>query len=443
MSEKPIDNKRRNLIKGSVLGASAAALGFPSIYIPKASAAAPWIRKKDDTIKVGLLWSKTGNLAVIENDSTQVALYAIDEINANGGVAGKMVEPIVVDAKSDIKVYSEKISELILKDRVISVFGGYTSASRRAVAPIVMSRDHLFYYPTCYEGRECTQNIINTGPLANQHSFDLIPFMVENFGPKVYLIGSNYIWPKESNKNAKVWLERAGGEVVGEDYVPLGGSEFTPIFNKVRQQKPDFIFSTVVGDSDIAMHKQFLQEGFKSDKLPIAALTTGEIEIRAMGPEAGAGHFLSAPYFQALDNPVNHKFVEGYLSSKYGGGGVTHYNMEETYLSLYVWKYGLEKALAETGNIEDITPRMIRDVSGGIRVEDDVSPEGLVWIDPNNFNTWLKPKIGMCKPDGQFEIVKAAPEHVEPDPFSIYPERGVCKADGLHTPDGTVKTDVL
>ena len=443
MSEKPIDNKRRNLIKGSVLGASAAALGFPSIYIPKASAAAPWIRKKDDTIKVGLLWSKTGNLAVIENDSTQVALYAIDEINANGGVAGKMVEPIVVDAKSDIKVYSEKISELILKDRVISVFGGYTSASRRAVAPIVMSRDHLFYYPTCYEGRECTQNIICTGPLANQHSFDLIPFMVENFGPKVYLIGSNYIWPKESNKNAKVWLERAGGEVVGEDYVPLGGSEFTPIFNKVRQQKPDFIFSTVVGDSDIAMHKQFLQEGFKSDKLPRAALTTGEIEIRAMGAEAGAGHFLSAPYFQALDNPTNQKFVEGYLSSKYGGGGVTHYNMEETYLSLYVWKYGLEKALAETGNIEDITPRMIRDVSGGIRVEDDVSPEGLVWIDPNNFNTWLKPKIGMCKPDGQFEIVKAAAEHVEPDPFSIYPERGVCKADGLHTPDGTVKTDVL
>jgi urea transport system substrate-binding protein len=267
--------------------------------------------------------------------------------------------------------------------------------------------------------------------------------MVENFGPKVYLIGSNYIWPKESNKNAKVWLERAGGEVVGEDYVPLGGSEFTPIFNKVRQQKPDFIFSTVVGDSDIAMHKQFLQEGFKSDKLPIAALTTGEIEIRAMGAEAGAGHFLSAPYFQALDNPTNHKFVEGYLSSKYGGGGVTHYNMEETYLSLYVWKYGLEKALAETGNIEDITPRMIRDVSGGIRVEDDVSPEGLVWIDPNNFNTWLKPKIGMCKPDGQFEIVKAAAEHVEPDPFSIYPERGVCKADGLHTPDGEVKTDVL
>lgn len=443
MKDKPIDNKRRKLLKGSAVGATAAAFGFPSIFIRKASAAKPWIGKGDKTIKVGLLWSTTGNLAVIENDSTQVALYAIDEINAAGGVAGKMIEPIVYDAKSDIKVYSEKISELILKDRVISTFGGYTSASRRAVAPIVMSRNHLFYYPTCYEGRECTQNIINTGPLANQHSFDLIPFMAKEFGPKCYLIGSNYIWPKESNKNAKVWLERAGGEIVGEDYVPLGSSEFTPVFNKVRQAKPDFIFSTVVGDSDIAMHKQFLQEGFKSDKLPIAALTTGEIEIRAMGAEAGAGHFLSAPYFQTLDNPTNHKFVEGYLSSKYGGGGVTHYNMEETYLSLYVWKYGLEKALEQTGNIEEITPRMIRDVSGGIRVEDDVSPEGLIWIDPNNFNCWLKPKIGQCGADGQFTIVKAADEHVEPDPFSIYPERGVCKADGLHTPDGKVKKNVL
>ncbi len=433
---------RRTLLKGAISGATVAAVGAPHFFIPNPAFAAPWI-EKGGKIKVGVLFSQTGNLAVVENDSTQVVLYAIDEINANGGVAGMQVEPVVVDAKSDIKVYSEKISQLILRDRVISTFGGYTSASRRAVAPIVMARDHLFYYPTCYEGRECTQNIINTGPLANQHSQDLIPFMVENFGPKVYLIGSNYIWPKESNKNAKVWLERVGGEVVGEDYVPLGGSEFTPIFNKVRQQQPSFIFSTVVGDSDIALHKQYLQEGFKVDKMPIASLTTGEIETRAMGAEAGAGHFLSAPYFQTMENPTNQRFVEGYLASKYGGGGVTHYNMEETYLSVYVWKHGVEKALATAGDIEEVTPRMIRDVSGNIEVGDDISPEGRVWIDPDNFNIWLKPKIGQCQSDGQFKVIKAADEHVGPDPMSIYPERGVCKADGLHQPDGTVKTSVL
>ncbi|MBB6467994.1 urea transport system substrate-binding protein [Aminobacter lissarensis] len=432
---------RRNLIKNAG-GAAIVAVAAPNLILSTASAAQPWIAK-GGTIKVGVLFSQSGPLAVVENDSTQVVRFAIDEINANGGVAGLQIEPVVIDAKSDIKIYSEKISQLILRDRVISTFGGYTSASRRAVAPIVMARDHLFYYPTCYEGRECTQNIINTGPLANQHSQDLIPFMVENFGKKVYLVGSNYIWPKESNKNAKVWLEKVGGEVVGEEYVPLGGSEFAPIFNKIRQAKPDFIFSTVIGDSDVAMHKQFLEEGFKADKLPIASLTTGEIEVRAMGAEAGAGHFLSAPYFQALDNPTNHRFVENYLKSPYGGGGVTHYNMEETYLAVYAWKAGLEKALAQAGDIEAVTPRMIRDASGGIVLDDDISPEGKVWIDPDNFNIWLKPKIGQCQGDGQFKIIRAAAEHVAPDPMSIYPERGVCKADGLHAPDGTIQKNVL
>lgn len=431
---------RRQFLKGATGGA--ALLGAPGLMMSSPAWGKAWM-KEGEKIKVGVLFSQTGNLAVVENDSSQVVLYAIEEINASGGIAGMEIEPVVIDAKSDIKVYSEKMRQLILKDRVICSFGGYTSASRRAVMPIVSKFDHLFYYPTCYEGRECLQNVICTGPLANQHSFDLIPFMVENFGPKVYLIGSNYIWPKESNKNAKVWLERVGGEVLGEDYVPLGGSEFSPIFNKVRQQKPDFIFSTVVGDSDIALHKQFLQEGFKADKMPIASLTTGEIEVRAMGPEAGAGHFLSAPYFQTLENPTNERFVEGYLKSQYGGGGVTHYNMEETYLSVYAFKYGLEKALAEAEDIEQITPRSLRDASGGITIEDDVSPEGKVWIDPDNYNIWLKPKIGQCQPNGQFKIVKSADEHVPPDPFSIYPERGVCKADGLHLPDGTVKTNVL
>lgn len=432
---------RRNFMKRAGTAAVAGAVFAPNVIIPN-PARANWLTK-GEPIKVGVLFSQTGMLSVTENDSTQVVLYAIDEINANGGVAGHEVEPIVIDAQSDIKVYSEKATQLILRDRVIATFGGYTSASRRAVAPIVTSRDHLWYYPTCYEGRECLQNFICTGPLANQHSKDLIPFMVENFGPRVYFVGSNYIWPKESNQNARVWLEQVGGEVVGEDYVPLGGSEFTPILNKVRQQNPDFIFSTVVGDSDIAFAKQFLQEGFSAETLPVASLTRGEIEVRAMGAEANAGHFLSAPYFMALDTPTNQRFVEGFLSSPYGASGVTHYNMEETYLSVYVWKQGLERALEQTGDISEITPRMIRDVSGGVRLDDSVSPEGEVWIDENNFNTWLKPKIGQCGADGQFTIVKAAEEHVAPDPFSIYPDRGVCKADGLHTPDGTVRPNVL
>lgn len=429
---------RRKLLAQAA--AASAALSAPYIVPSSKAWAAPL--KKGEPIKVGVLFSLSGALAVPEEDSTLVLQYAFDEINRNGGIAGVPVQPVVIDAKSDFNVYTEKAKELILREKVIAVMGGYTSASRKAMLPTIMQRNHLLYYPTCYEGAECTQNAICTGPLANQHSQDLIPFMVEKFGKKTFFVGSNYVWPKGSNRNAKNWLDKLGGELLGEEYIPLGSSEFGPVLGKIRDSKPDFIFSTVVGASDIAFHKQFKQEGFKVDSMPIASLTTGEIETRAMGAEFGAGHFLSAPYFQTLDNPTNHKFVEGFLKSKYGKNGVTHYNMEETYLAAYAFKGGFEKAAAAVG-FENVTPRAIRDHSAGLRIEDDVSPEGLVWIDENNFNTWLRPKIGQCQADGTFKIIKSSEKHVGPDPFSIYPEAGTCTKDGLKAPDGKIRTNVI
>jgi urea transport system substrate-binding protein len=321
-----MDFTRRKFLKTTAV--ASAALAAPHLWLPVSSEAWGATLKKGEPLKVGFLFSLSGSLAVPEEDSTLMPQYAFDEINENGGVGGDPVEPVIVDAKSDFNVYSEKAKELILREKVIALFGCYTSASRKAILPTVTQRNHLLYYPTCYEGAECTQNIICTGPLANQHSQDLIPFMVEKFGKKVFFVGSNYVWPKESNKNAKIWLEKAGGELLGEEYIPLGSSEFGPVLGKIREAKPDFIFSTVVGASDIAFHKQFKQEGFKVDSMPIASLTTGEIETKAMGAEFGAGHFLSAPYFQSLENPTNQKFVENFLKSKYGKNGATHYNME-------------------------------------------------------------------------------------------------------------------
>jgi urea transport system substrate-binding protein len=150
---------------------------------------------------------------------------------------------------------------------------------------------------------------------------------VEQFGKKVFFVGSNYVWPKESNKNAKIWLQKAGGELLGEEYIPLGGSEFGPVLNKIRDAKPNFIFSTVVGASDIAFHKQFKQEGFKADTMPIASLTTGEIETRAMGNEFGAGHFLSAPYFQGLDNPTNQEQIRQERNDALQHGGDIYFRL--------------------------------------------------------------------------------------------------------------------
>ena len=297
-------------------------------------------------IKLGLLWSSTGHLSLIEKPSLDVALFWINQVNENGGIAGIQVEPVVIDAKSDIKTYREGILFLINEARVMATFGGYTSASRRAVMPLVAKQNSIFYYPTCYEGRECWQNIICTGPIANQHSFDLIPYMIKKYGPRSFFVGSNYVWPIETNRIAKQLLNDAGGEIVGEKYVPLGDENFGVIIQEILNKKPDWIFSTVVGDSDILMRQQYVSAGLKSETMPIASLTTSELEIKKLGIQFGEGHILCAPYFQSLKNSKNLKFVEEFLNSEYGYSGVTHYNMEETYLSFQYFKKSFENTIS-------------------------------------------------------------------------------------------------
>ncbi len=307
---------RRNFLKASCAVSSL----FTSPFVPRKLSArirSPWITDRG-TIKIGLLWSLTGHLSVIEKPSRDVGLFWVDKVNQNGGIAGFKIEPIVIDAKSDMKTYREGILNLMLKENVLATFGGYTSASRRAVMPLVTLNNGLFYYPTCYEGRECWQHIICTGPIANQHSYDLIPYMVDNYGPRAYFIGSNYVWPKESNRNAKRWLEKSDGELAGESYMPLGLGDFEPIFKKVNQLNPDWIFSTVVGDSDLLLRKEYFNAGFSPEKLPTASLTTSEMEVKLMGTKYGEGHILSAPYFQSLKNQTNLQFVDNFLESEHG-----------------------------------------------------------------------------------------------------------------------------
>jgi len=395
-----------------------------------------WITA-DGKIKIGLLWSLTGVMSVIEKSSRDVALFWVDEVNRNGGIAGMEVVPVSIDTKSNMGPYRDGVTKLIKDERVLAVFGGYTSVSRRAVMPLVTLNDHLFYYPTVYEGRECWQNIICTGALANQHSYDLVPYMVEHFGPRAYFVGSNYVWPKESNRNAKNWLNKVNGELVGEKYMPLGLGTFDNILKDIKNTQPDWIFSTVVGDSDVYFRQQYIKAGFQPDKTPTAALTTSEAEVGAMGYEFGDGHYCSAPYFQSLDNPCNKRFVDNFLSSAYGESGVTHSNMETTYLSLLFFKKAVEKVVLKEGE-SSLTPKRVRDVSAGMQLTPEESPQGKIRIDANNFNSWVTPKIGRFDSEGQVEVMLDKGELVEPKPFLLYPDRGHCKADGLHLPSGKI-----
>ncbi len=422
---------RRDFIKASC---AASTLLIPKLSISRSRS--PWITKRG-TIKIGLLWSLTGHLSVIEKPSRDVGLYWADSINKNGGVAGFQIEPVVIDARSDMKTYREGIQNLMLNENVLATFGGYTSASRRAVMPLVTLNNGLFYYPTCYEGRECWQHIICTGPIANQHSYDLIPYMVKNHGPRAYFIGSNYIWPKESNRNAERWLHKAGGKLTGESYMPLGHGNFDPIFKKLKKHQPDWIFSTVIGDSDLFFRKEYIKAGFSPDILPTASLTTSEMEVKLMGVEYGEGQILSAPYFQSLSNETNQQFVDQFLASQYGGSGVTHYNMEETYLTFLYFKKAVELLVNEEGE-SAINPMMLRQYSAGLELTEQESPEGAVHIDNNNYNSWLTPKIGKFDGNGQIKLLYQQGHAIAPDPYILYPQRGECMTTGLHLPNGKV-----
>jgi urea transport system substrate-binding protein len=388
-------------------------------------------------IKVGLLWSLTGVLSVTEKSLRDVALFWIEQVNKSGGIAGMEVVPVEIDAKSDMAPYREGAKHLIDTERVLAIFGGWTSISRRAVMPIVTLRDHLFYYPTQYEGRECWQNIICTGPLANQQVFELVPYMVKHCGPRAYFVGSNYIWPKESNRNAEYSLIAADGELVGESYVPLGLGDFDGVLKEIKNIQPDWIFSVVVGDSDVYFRKAYIDAGLTPDEIPTATLSTSEAEVQAMGYDFGDGHYISAPYFQSIDTVTNIRFVEQFLSSKYGEAGVTHTNMVSVYLSLTIFKKVLEIVIAQHG-IENVTPRLIRNASAGVSLSDAESPQGVITIDPNNFNSWVTPRIGRFNSAGQVDIVYNSGTLVEPKPFLLYPDRGTCLDNGLHLPNGKI-----
>jgi len=409
--------RRRDFLKGAAAIGGATAAGFPHIWIKDSSLA----RAADGEIRVGVLFSLTGTTAIIEESLNKATILAIEEINAAGGINGMKIVPIEEDPASDPATFAEKARKLVVGDKCVSVFGSYTSASRKAVLPVFEKRDNLYWYPTLYEGRECSKNVVYTGAVPNQQQDEFVPWLIKNFGPKFYLIGSNYIYPKEENNYCKKLLEKHGGEVVDEEYVPLGHSEFSSVINKFRSSEPNVIFSTVVGDSVVALHRQYRAAGLDPAKMPMASLTTSENEIAAMGGDAAAGHFTSAPYFMVHKSPENDKFVGAY-QKRWGGDKVTHFVSEPSYFQVYLFKQAVEKLAAS-----DITPPTIREAVKG---ESLIAPQGKVQIEKENLHTWLWPKIAQAKSDGQFEVLVDSKEWIAPVPYAAYPGQ-VCAEQGL------------
>ena len=363
----------------------------------------------DDKVTVGILHSVTGTMAISETGSVQAEKLAIEQINAMGGVLGRKIEYIQEDGASDWPTFAEKSKKLLVNDKVAAVFGCWTSASRKAVLPVFEQYNGMLYYPTFYEGLEQSPNVIYTGQEATQQILAGIDWVVkEKKAKKFFLLGSDYIWPRTSNKIARKHIEKLGLKVVGEEYYPLGHTQFNSVINKIKLKRPDVIYAIVVGGSNVAFYKQLKAAGIDmtKEKPVVLTISVTEDEILGIGGENIVGAYASMKYFQSLDNPNNKSFVKAF-KDKWGKDIVIGDVTQAAYLGPWLWKAAVEKA----GSF-DIDK--IRAASPDIELT--TAPEGYVKIHPNH-HLWSKTRIGLAQSDGQYKVVYETSDLMEPDPF--------------------------
>jgi urea transport system substrate-binding protein len=355
-------------------------------------------------IKIGVLYSTTGLFSISEKPMLNAAKMAIDEINAAGGIKGKKLIPIYEDYGSDPAKATEKIKKLILQDKVVATIGTNSSASRLAVIPDVERNGSVLVYNTYYEGEKPSPNVIYTNSVPSQQTADFIPWMVKNLGKKVFFVGSDYVFGVTSVQKAKAMLEKSGGEVVGEEFVPLGHAEFSSLINKIKQAKPDVVFSAIAGDSVVPFYKQYQQYGVLASEIPICSIATHEATVKGIGAAAAAGHYSSFDYFQVADSPASKAFLEAY-NSKYQDGTTVTNLAEGAYHGVYLLAKALEKAAAYDG-------KTLIAAFAGVEID---SPQGRIKVDESNHHTWLRSRIGKIKPDGTFEMVYESKDMVKPE----------------------------
>ncbi|UGV27536.1 urea ABC transporter substrate-binding protein [Rhodopseudomonas boonkerdii] len=362
----------------------------------------------DTEVTVGILHSVTGTMAISETGSVQAEKLAIEQINAMGGVLGRKIKFIQEDGASDWPTFAEKAKKLLVNDKVAAIMGCWTSASRKAVLPVMEQYNGMLYYPTFYEGLEQSKNVIYTGQEATQQILAGLDWVSKTKnGKSFYLIGSDYIWPRTSMKIARKHIEgKLGGKVSGEEYFPLGHTQFNSVINKIKLTKPDVIYAAVVGGSNVAFYKQLKAAGIDLSKQTMLTISVTEDEIDGIGGENIAGAYACMKYFQSLDNPNNKEFVAAF-KKMWGEKTVIGDVTQAAYLGPWLWKMTVEKA--GSFDIDKIAA-----ASAGI--EFTKAPEGYVKIHPNH-HLWSKARVGQAQLDGQFKVVYETPELIEPDPF--------------------------
>ncbi|SIR31064.1 amino acid/amide ABC transporter substrate-binding protein, HAAT family [Paracoccus thiocyanatus] len=366
----------------------------------------------DDSWKIGILFSTTGVTSIIEQSQLNGTLLAIDEINAAGGVRGRPIAPVSYNPDSVVSCYGEMAEKLIVEDRITALFGCYMSSSRKEVLPVVERRNALFFYPTLYEGFEYSPNVIYGGATPNQNSVPLANHLMNNFGKRIFFVGSDYIYPRESNRVMRNVLRQGGGEVLGERYYDFDAdtAQFARIAQEIVDLKPDAIFSTVVGQMCIDFYRAYHAAGGDGRVCPIASLTTNEAEIAAIGAGAAVGHITAAPYFRTINSPANRKFLKAY-KQKFGTVRDVTSCCEAAYCQMHMFAAALE----EVGEMD--TDRLHEALLGA----SFDAPQGHIKIDPDNNHTYLQSRIARVDERGEFVIENKVRRAIKPDPYLVYP----------------------
>jgi urea transport system substrate-binding protein len=358
-------------------------------------------------VTVGQLHSATGTMAISETGSIQAERLAIDQINASGGILGRQIKIIQEDGASDWPTFAEKAKKLLVNDSVAAVFGCWTSASRKAVLPVFEKENGLLYYPTFYEGLEQSKNVFYTGQEATQQIIAGLDWLQKEKKAKTFfLIGSDYIWPRTSNKIARKHIEKVlKGEVVGEEYYPLGHTQFGSLINKIKMKKPDAVYAIIVGGSNVSFYKQLKAAGVTAENQTLLTISVTEDELLGIGGENMVGFYAAMKYFQSLDNPNNQAFVKAF-KAKYGEKSVIGDVTQAGYLGPWLWKAAVEKA----GSFE-----VDKVVAASPEIELTTAPEGYVKLHANH-HLWSKLRVGKVRTDGQFDVLYES-GLIEPDPF--------------------------
>ena len=380
------------------------------------TAGAVWwqfFRSKDSSvIRIGILHSLSGTMAISEKSLVDAIVLAVEEINQRGGIAGRQITAVVADGKSDSTIFAREAERLILEERVSTIFGCWTSSSRKRVKAIIEKHDHLLIYPLQYEGLEQSNNIIYTGASPNQQIIPAVKWCMDNLGSKFFLVGSDYVFPRTANAIIRDQLTALQGQVVGEEYVLLGSKDVAGLAQKIKAAQPDVVLNTINGDTNIAFFRALHEAGISPDDIPVLSFSIAEEELRTMNMRETTGHYAAWNYFQSVQDPDNAEFIKRF-KARYGEQRVTADPIQTAYFSVHLWAQAVDE-----GQSDDVASIRER-----IKDQSFKAPGGIVYVDAPTHHTWKPVRIGKIRSDGQFDVVWSSQHAIRPIPFPPYRRR--------------------